>query len=724
MDWIWQTIAQALKLHQEGAYDRAEALYRQVLAADPRNADANHLLGVLAHHTGNNELAVQLIQRALMFQPATALFHFNLGLAQDALGRLDEAVSSYRQAARLDPNYTKAFINLGICLRRSGKLDDAVASSREAVRLEPDHIEARQALGIALRDQGRHEEAAGHFRHILHLQPQHPGALGHLGMALRHQGRLAEARDCLAAAARLGPTGWVLHELGSTQLALGEDTTAEESFRAAIRLQPDLIEAGTQLAILMRKAGRYEEALALLERVVQIKGNATAYNLLGHLHLEAGPFEGRVERSLSALRQACDLAPHLWKLHSNLLLVLHYSTAVDRDQIFAEHRRWSKLHEEPLAGSLKALACNRSPGRRPLRIGYVSPDFRTHVVSLNMEGVLASHDHERFHITCYANLQQPDEVTRRYQGFADRWRDIRGLSDAQAAELIRADGIDILVDLAGHMIGGRPLVFAHRPAPVRVNYLVYPDTSGMAAMNYRITDAYLDPPGESERFHTEKLMRLPEVAYCYLPGVSPEVGPLPCRNGPVTFGALNRLTKVSGAVITTWSRILQAVPGSRLLLLNNAATSENPPVRDAFAAHGIEPGRVTLAGLRGRYQYLELYRDVDIALDPFPYNGCVTTCDALWMGVPVIALAGDAFVSRQGVSLLATVGLGDLVTRDADSYVQKAIQLAAEPARLAAIRASLRTAVQRSPLGDTRRFTRQLEDVYEKIWTEWCATPA
>jgi predicted O-linked N-acetylglucosamine transferase (SPINDLY family) len=206
--------------------------------------------------------------------------------------------------------------------------------------------------------------------------------------------------------------------------------------------------------------------------------------------------------------------------------------------------------------------------------------------------------------------------------------------------------------------------------------------------------------------------------------VSPEVGPLPCRNGPVTFGALNRLTKVSGALITTWSRILQAVPGSRLLLLNNAATSENPPVRDAFAAHGIEPGRVTLAGLRGRYKYLELYRDVDIALDPFPYNGCVTTCDALWMGVPVIALAGDAFVSRQGVSLLATVGLRDLVTRDADSYVQKAIQLAAEPARLAAIRASLRTAVRRSPLGDTRRFTRQLEDVYEKIWTEWCATPA
>jgi tetratricopeptide (TPR) repeat protein len=244
-----------------------------------------------------------------MFQPATALFHFNLGLAQDALGRLDEAVLSYRQAARLDPSYTKAFINLGICLGRSGKLDDAVASYREAVRSEPDHVEARLALGIALRDQGRQDEAAGNFRHVLHLQPRHPGALGHLGMALRQQGRLTEARDCLTAAARLSQTGWVLHELGLTQLALGEDTTAEESFRAAIRLQPDLIDSGTQLAILMRKAGRYEEALALLEPVVQIKGDATASNLLGHLHLEAGPFEGRVERSLSALRQACDLAP-------------------------------------------------------------------------------------------------------------------------------------------------------------------------------------------------------------------------------------------------------------------------------------------------------------------------------------------------------------------------------------------------------------------------------
>jgi predicted O-linked N-acetylglucosamine transferase (SPINDLY family) len=375
----------------------------------------------------------------------------------------------------------------------------------------------------------------------------------------------------------------------------------------------------------------------------------------------------------------------------------------------------------------KADITTAIPDRR-LRIGYVSPDFRAHSVASFLEPVLARHDTDNFDVVCYAQVAHPDRTTERLRQLAGHWRDTCAQSDEQVANMIRQDRIDILVDLAGHTRNNRLTVFTHRPAPIQLTYLGYPNTTGLPQIDYRLTDALADPP-EADALHTERLVRLPRGFLCYsAPQDAPAVSPLPATAvGHITFGSLNNLAKVNEQVVELWARVLHAVPGAQLLLKGKALCDQATAGRfvEMFARHRIPADRLRLASWAAtRAQHLTTYAQVDIALDPFPYNGTTTTCEALWMGVPVVALAGDRHAARVGVSILTHVGLREFIATTPDDYVRTAAGLAADRARLVALRASLRRRMADSPLCDGAAFTRDIEATYRAMWETWCGSVA
>ena len=394
------------------------------------------------------------------------------------------------------------------------------------------------------------------------------------------------------------------------------------------------------------------------------------------------------------------------------------------DEILAEHRRWAQVHAN-VPGGVPRYANSRDPARR-LRVGYVSADFRSHAVGFFFEPLLANHDRNVVEAVCYSGVARPDATTERLRSMASQWRDIGGLSTEQVASMIRADGIDILVDLAGHTSGTRLKVFAHKPAPVQVTYLGYPTTTGLPVMDYRFTDELADPEGE-DVYYTEKLLRLPGAFLCYRPlDNCPPVSPLPAmEKGYVTFGSFNNLSKISPSVISLWVKLLQEVPGSRLFVKNPSLTDTATRERyyGLLEKQGATRDRVELQGRTAtQAEHLALYSRLDIALDTFPYNGTTTTCEAIWMGVPVITLAGQRHAGRVGVSILSNAGFGEWIARTPEQYITLAAGLAADVKKLAALRANLRQRMSDSPLCDGQVFARKVETAYREIWRAWCAS--
>ncbi len=355
-------------------------------------------------------------------------------------------------------------------------------------------------------------------------------------------------------------------------------------------------------------------------------------------------------------------------------------------------------------------------------MGYVSPNFREQAISIFTEPIFDFHDHRAFEIVCYSDVKRPDAATARFRMAADRWVDTGGLTDAALAGEIAADGIDILVDLTGHLDGHRLLAFARKPAPVQVTYIGYQNTTGMRAMDYRLTDAWSDPPGTTDRFHTEQLWRLPRAFFCYRPlNEAPAVNAAPVESaGRITFGSFNKIAKFNVPMLSSWARILARVPNSRLIVLAERSDNAVERARALFAEHGVAPGRVEFVGKRTRGRYLQLHHEVDIALDTFPFNGHTTVCEALWMGVPVVVLAEDTYVTRFGGSALVNVGLPELIAATADEYIEIAVQLAGDVDRLRVLRAGLRERMETSPLLDGAGFTRDLEAAYREMWSRWC----
>lgn len=615
---------------------------------------------------------------------ATISEAFAVAVQHHQAGRLEAAEQIYRQIIAVQPNHAYAHNNLGVALKDRGKLDEAIACYRRALEVKPDFAEAHSNLGLALKDRGDLDGAVACCRHALDLKPDLPEAQNNLGLALQEQGKAAEAIA---------------------------------GYRRALELKPDYAEAHNNLGNAWKELGQLDEAVACYRRALELRPDyAEAHNNLG----SAFKGSGQLDDAVACCRRAVELQPSRADFCSNLLYALLFRPGYDPPALFEEHRRWDQCHATPLRKLLQAHRNDRSPDRR-LRIGYVSPDFRDHCQALFTAPLFSAHDHENFEIFCYSDVVRPDGITARLRSYSDTWRSITGLGHEQVADLIHRDGIDVLVDLAMHMARNRLVVFARKPAPVQVCWLAYPGTTGLAAIDYRITDPYLDPPGLYDGCYSEESVRLPDSFWCYDPLESqPGVNPLPAlENGYITFGCLNNFCKVNPPVLKIWAQVLKAVDRSRLTLMAGEGTHRQRTL-DLLTEEGIVGDRVTFVARQTRPQYLKYYHDIDIGIDTVPYNGHTTSLDSFWMGVPVVTLVGPTVVGRAGLCQLMNLGLPELVARSPEQFVDIAAGLASDLSRLSGLRTTLRDRLRASPLMNAPRFARNIEAAYREMWRRWC----
>lgn len=576
---------------------------------------------------------------------------------------------------------------MGNALAAQGRMGQAVIYYEQAISVRADYVEAYSNLGNALAALGNIDQAVARYEHALSIEPN-PQIHFNLATVLEGQDRIEQAIAHYEHALFIRPDYAEAHNnLGTITSHRRGVIQAIAHFQRAIALKPDLYEAHNNLALALQEQGDINPALAHFTHALSIQ-------------------------------------PAFVEAHNNLLFALNYAPDKEPMDVYAAHLGFGRQRETPLALSIYKHGNNR-PADERLRIGYVSSDFRQHSVSHFIEPVLEHHDHNRFEIFCYENQQVVDGMTAHLESRADHWRNIVHLPDDSVAQQIRADKIDILVDLNGHTMGNRLLVFARKPAPIQVAWLGYPNTTGLSAMDYRITDRLADPVGMTECFHTEKLIRLPECFSVYkAPAHAPDVSALPARgNGYITFGSFNKLAKVTPEVMVVWARLLLAIPSSRLFLKTGALVEEamQQRVLKVFADLGVASGRLELRGHdKSPSAHLEQYGKVDIGLDPFPYNGTTTSCEALWMGVPVLTLAGRTHVGRVGISQMTNLGLTEFICHTQDEYIATAVRLSADLECLEALRKELRPRMAASPLMDAQRFTKHLEQAYLEIWKNWC----
>jgi len=650
--------------------------------------------------------------------PATLLAQ---GLAAHRTGNLQDAAAIYREMLRRWPMHPDALYLLGMVVQNGGDQAEAIRLFSAAIKVNPKFARAHLQRGFSLNATGQIEAAAAAFRSAVAADPKLGEAHHQLGNALKVLKSLPEALTSLREATRLAPTDnlfWLSRGLACMDSQLLDE--AVESFQQAVRLNPSLPEAQEILGQALIARRRTEEARQHLNEALSLRPNyAPAYHDLGRLCVD----EGLLTEAARYYRAALALKPEP-ETQSNLLHLLNYLPETEPDEHFAEHRRWSDWFEQPLRPARQPCANDPTPERR-LRIGYVSPDFRAHPVTSFIEPILRGHHPESFETFGYANVKTPDTTTQRLCHLTGQWRDIYGLDPEKVAELIRQDRIDILVDLAGHTTDHALLVFARKPAPVQVTWIGYPNTTGLEAMDYRLTDHFSDPPGQTERWHSERLLRLPKNFSCYgAPPESPAVGPLPAlANGYVTFGCFNNFCKLSEPTIAVWARLLREMPTARLLLKSQGLEQPQTAnrLRDQFIRAGVSAERLELRGAGlSKEQHMGLYNRVDLGLDPFPYNGTTTTCDALWMGVPVVTLAGRTHVARVGLSLVSHLGFPKWAVESADAYVAKCRELTSDLPGLARLRLGLREQMRQSPLCDAPQFIGHLETAFRDVWRQWC----
>jgi predicted O-linked N-acetylglucosamine transferase (SPINDLY family) len=715
-----ELLAAASQNYQSGRRDLAIECLDQALRLRPNIPEAHNNLGIVLAQEGRLAEALASFQQAVRLEPGYAEAHNNLGNALREQGSLGEAAGHLQTAVRLRRDYAEAHYNLGIVLLAQGNLAEAAFSLQQAVRVKPDYAEAHFNLGVIFDKQGKPAEVEASLRQAVRLKPDHAEAHLNLGVALAQQEKLEEAAASFRQAVRLSPDSALAHcNLGNALREQGQPEEAIASLREALRLQPESPEAHNNLGLAFQVQGKLDEAAASYQRALGCKpGFAEAYQNLGNVLKDLS----RLDEAIAAFRTALGLKPNP-RLHSSLLWILKLHPNVDARAIYEESRRWNQQHAEPLETSVRPHANDPNPQRR-LRIGYVSPDFCEHSCSFFTIPLLSNHDHQQCEIYCYADVKSPDSFTDRLRHCADVWRSIAGLSDDQVAELIRSDQIDILVDLAMHTSNNRLLVFARKPAPVQVAWLAYPGTTGLSAIDYRLTDPYFDPPGLFDDCCSEESVRLPETFWCYDPLTDqPPVNPLPAlESGVITFGCLNNFDKVNEAVLSLWAQVLRAVPRSRLLLLAPQGQARLR-VLAQLDKEGIATERVEFADRMPKPHYLKMYQRMDLCLDPFPCNGGTTTLDAFWMGVPTITLVGQTLVGRAGWSLVCNLGLKELAAETPEQYVALAVQLAGDPPRLDELRRTMRQRMRQSPLMDANRFARNMEQAYRQMWRRWCEQP-
>lgn len=676
-----QKLQQALQHHHAGRVAEAEILYRQILKEEPGNADALHLLGVASIAQGLHQAAIEFIGQAIRIAPKNAAYHSNLGLALTSLGWLAEAVASIRQAIALQPDFAEAYINLSEALRQFQQFDQSVQAARSAVELRPDSGGAYASLGSALRAAEKIQEAIEAYQQATRLTPDLVQAWSGLGVTL------------------------VLDR---------QYESAGEAFRMLTRLRPDWAEPFGYLGGCLRRLDRIDDAVFAFQQSVQIKPQlADAWNDLGSALRDRGDLDEAIE----AYRQAMESNPALIGAHSNLIHAMYFHPAADASSIEQEHARWRQKYATDDHARYTSHPNDRDPNR-PLKIGYVSAHFFDHPDARRVLPLLEAHQSDRVIVHCYASVRRPDAMTERHQRAAPVWRDVLDRTDAELAEIIHADQVDILVDLSLHSAHNRMPTFVRKPAPLQLSWLGYPGDCGLASIDAWIGDDRLVLQGAAD----QRALRLPGCWICYDSQVGSEEFPisdLPAeKNGFITFGSLDDPAKINAVTIHHWAAVMRAVRGSRMIL-TSFSSRQRDQVASTFSSAGIAPDRIEFVGPADRAEQLRRYGQIDLVLDTFPFNGVASTCDALWMGVPVLTLSGLMPHSRAGRSVLAGSGLPGFAANSRQRLVEIAEEWS-DPHKLAERRKTLRQMVQSSPLMDTPRFARELESVYRDLWKSWC----
>jgi len=638
-------------------------------------------LAIEHHQGGRLPVAEQIYRQILQAEPNHADALHLLGVIAHQVKQHGVAVEYMGRAIGLNGNVSAFHNNLGEAYRALRKLREAVGSYRRAIELKPDYAGAHSNLGAALRDQGKLEDAIAAFRRALELKPDYVEANFNLGAALRDQGKREDAIACC---------------------------------RRALELKPDYVEAHYNLGAALRDQGKLTEAVACCRRALELKPDfVEALNNLGNAFKD----QGNLGDAVTAYRRALEQKPDYVEAHSNLLMTFHYGASVAPAALAAAHAEFDRQHAAPLRGAIAPRESIRDrPGR--LRLGFVSPDLGRHPVGYFLVRVFENLGEEQLETICYSDRIIKDDLTRRLQAAATEWRDVTGLPDERLAEQIRSDRIDILFDLTGHTARNRLLVFARKPAPIQITWIGYEGTTGLATMDYLLADRHVVPAG-SQEYYREQVLRLPDGYLCYdPPGTAPPVSPLPSlKNGYPTFGSFNKLAKFTPEVVAVWSDILRRVPTAQLVLKYRGLG--DPTVRrrylDLFGSHGVEPQRLQLLPHSSYAEYLAAYHEVDLALDPFPFSGSTTTCEALWMGVPVVTCPMETFASRHSLSHLSNVGLTETISGDLVEHVERAVSLAGDVPRLAALRGGLRERMAASPLCDGKRFAANLASILRAL---------
>lgn len=635
-------------------------------------------------------------------------------------GRLDEAGQLFEDARARWSEDIVFLIGHGDYLRATGRIEEAIGAFRKAIGLAPKMPALYEHLSVLLLSLGRDGESEEALRQGLSENPGAPTLLRNIGSFLADTGRGREGLEFLMDAVSRDPRSANLRlDLGNLLVKLRMYPEAEAEFRKVLAARPGDPGVLNNIGGVLRHQSRLAEAEAAYLEGLRASPDDPDLNanLAGTLRLQ-----GRIGDAKAYYERALALRSPWPMVHSNLIFCLDFDEDAGLADLAAARRLWQEAIEAPLLAAARPLDRRAHPDRKVLRIGYVSADFNMHSASDSFGAVLLQHDRRRFHVTLYSGSEIEDRRTAEFIAQADQFHRVHLLSDDDLAALIRRDSIDLLVDLSGHSAGNRLPVFARRPAPVQATGWGYATSTGMHAMDYMLADRWLIP-WESRGFYTEEIVELPCFLSFRVPDDLPPVAPAPClANGFVTFGSFNRLAKASDSCFRSWARLLHEVPGSRLLLkcptLEDATTRRR--ILDLFRVAGIAEDRLVLRGRSPRDQQLAMHGEVDIGLDSFRHCGGITTCEALAMGVPVVSLCGDVPVARNGAALLAGLGCPEWIAGSVDDYVAKARDLAADTARLAAIRGGLRQLLLASPLGDNPGYAREVEGAYRRMWLRYC----
>lgn len=708
-------ISQLIALFASGRTLEAEDVARKLTLNYPANGTGWKALGASLAQQEKWGAALPALVKAAELLPTDAESHFNLGLAYQQNSDFINAESSYFRALTIKTHYPEVYNNLGLLYERSGKRAKAIALFNRAISIKPDYVQAHNNLALSLHHAGQFSEAINHFNQAIQTQPHYAEAYNNLGASLQSIGALSEAEATVRKSIAISPgCASAYNNLGNILQEAGNLDEAEKMLRKALEINPELPDAFNNLGNLYQGRKKYKEAYHYYHRAAEINArDPLTLNNLGTAAQSLGEFH----EAILCYKQALEVDPSYHNAHSNLLFALNYLSERKPEEDLALAVQYGKS-VATTATQYNHWNCCSNPDR--LRVGIVSGDMLSHPVGYFLENVINEIASDRVELFAYSSHYQKDGLTDRIQPRFSVWRSIYGLTDSAAASLIHDDAINILIDASGHTAFNRLAMFAYKPAPVQVTWLGYFATTGVQEIDYLIADPWTLPVTEDSHF-TETIWRLPETRLCFTPPETHiETSPLPAiSNGHITFGCFNNLAKMSDAVVQTWAEILHAVPTSRLMLKapQLLEVSVQEITKSRYSKFGINPERLILEGPSSREEYLTKYHNIDIALDPFPFTGGTTSAEALWMGVPVITLAGNRFISRQGLGILKNAGLDGWIAETIGDYKNLAIQRSNEIDKLDSLRSELRARILKSPLFDAKRFARHFEDALWGMWS-------